>query len=56
MKDKKNSIVSTYVRLAKKLKRDIRMKDLQEEGITKDMVTHHFGSLFSGLVFNRTEV
>lgn len=45
MKDKKSSIVSAYVRLAKKLKRDIRMKDLQEEGITKDMVSHHFGSL-----------
>ncbi len=45
MKDKKNSIISSYVRLAKKLKRDIRMKDLQAEGITKDMVSHHFGSL-----------
>lgn len=45
MKDKKSHIVKTYVKLAKKLKRDIKMKDLQEADITKDMVSHHFGSL-----------
>lgn len=45
MKDKKSHIVKTYVKLAKKLKRDVKMKDLQEADITKDMVSHHFGSL-----------
>lgn len=45
--DKKINISKLYARLAKKLKRDIRMQDLQDAGITKDMVTHHFGSLTS---------
>ena len=44
---KKINISKLYARLAKKLKRDIRMQDLQDAGITKDMVTHHFGSLTS---------
>lgn len=43
--DKKASILSKYAALAKKLKREIRMQDLQAAGITKDMVSHHFGSL-----------
>jgi hypothetical protein len=45
--DKKTNISKLYARLAKKLKRDIRMQDLQDAGITKDMVAHHFGSLTS---------
>ena len=45
--DKKVSIVKAFARLAKKLKREVRMEDLKSLGITKDMVTHHFGSLTS---------
>jgi hypothetical protein len=45
--DKKASIVKSFARLAKKLKREVRMEDLKSLGITKDMVTHHFGSLAS---------
>lgn len=43
--DKKKIIVKHYANLSKKLKRVIRLEDLKELGITKDMVTHHFGSL-----------
>jgi hypothetical protein len=43
--DKKTYITKHYARLAKKLKRDLRMQDLQDVGITRDMISHHFGSL-----------
>lgn len=43
--DKKATILRRYAALAKKLKREIRMQDLQEVEVTKDMVAHHFGSL-----------
>lgn len=43
--DKKASIVKKYVKLIKKLHREIRLSDLQDEGVTKDMVAHHFGSM-----------
>jgi hypothetical protein len=43
--DKKAQLVKSFASLAKKLKREIRMEDLKQLGITKDMVAHHFGSL-----------
>jgi len=43
--DKKLNIIDIYADLAKKLKRHIKMNDLSDAGITKDMVKHHFGSL-----------
>lgn len=42
---KKNSILKKYVQLAKTKQRDISIKDLQEVGVTRDMVAHHFSSL-----------
>jgi len=42
---KKNTILKKYVQLAKTKQRDISIKDLQEVGVTRDMVTHHFNSL-----------
>jgi hypothetical protein len=45
--DKKAQITKSFAALAKKLKREIRMEDLKQLGITKDMVAHHFGSLTS---------
>jgi len=43
--DKKSAIVKKYIKLVKKLHRDIKLSDLQGEGVTKDMITHHFGSI-----------
>lgn len=43
--DKREQILRKYAASAKKLKRDPRMADLKATGVTKDMVTHHFGSL-----------
>jgi hypothetical protein len=43
--DKKSSILKKYASLSKRLKREVRLADLKEIGITKDMVSHHFGSL-----------
>lgn len=44
-KDKKSIILKKYASLSKKLKREVKMADLKGVEITKDMVTHHFGSL-----------
>lgn len=43
---KKNIILKTYTKLIKKIG-NVKMKDLKDEGISKDMVAHHFGSLGS---------
>jgi len=43
--DKKISIIKCYAKLAKQLKRHVQNEDLNSVGITRDMVSHHFGSL-----------
>ena len=43
-KDKKALILKAYLKLIKQ-NGSVRIKDLKEEGISKDMVSHHFGSL-----------
>ena len=43
--NKKATILKNYAKLAKTLRRDIRLSDMQDEGITRDMISHHFGSL-----------
>ena len=43
--DKKKTIVEHYAALAKSLKRDPRFSDLKDVDVTKDSVSHHFGSL-----------
>ena len=43
---KKNLILNTYIKLIKKIG-NVKIKDLKSEGISKDMVAHHFGSLGS---------
>jgi hypothetical protein len=43
--DKKNQILKSYCTIAKKLGRDVKMSDLKELGLTKDMISHHYGSL-----------
>lgn len=45
MSDKKSTILKKYASLGKRLKREVKMSDLKEAGVTKDMVGHHFGSL-----------
>jgi hypothetical protein len=42
---KRRSIARKYATIAKKIKRDVKLEDLKESGITKDMVTHHYGSI-----------
>jgi hypothetical protein len=43
--NKKASILGKYARLAKSLRRDISLADIQKLGVTRDMISHHFGSL-----------
>lgn len=43
--DKKKQIIKDFASLARRLKREVRLEDLKSLSITKDMVTHHFGSL-----------
>jgi hypothetical protein len=43
--DKKTSIIKCYAKLAKQIKRHVQNEDLNSVGITRDMVSHHFGSL-----------
>lgn len=43
--DKKSSIVKVYTKLAKRNKGHVSLKDLQANGVTRDMVVHHYGSL-----------
>ena len=43
--DKKQQIIKVFASLSEKLKRHVRMNDLVDAGITKDVVTHHFRSL-----------
>jgi hypothetical protein len=43
--DRKTEILNAYINLVKTLKRNVRMNDLCDIGITKDMVTHHFRNL-----------
>lgn len=43
--DRKKEILDLYLSLVETLKRNIRMSDLNDNHITRDMVKHHFGSL-----------
>jgi hypothetical protein len=43
---KRNLILKAYIKLIKNTG-NVKMKDLKSEGISKDMVAHHFGSLGS---------
>jgi hypothetical protein len=45
MSEKKQEILETYIRLVEDLKRNIKMSDINDCGITRDMIKHHFGSL-----------